>query len=70
MYEPLLSGAVITMAGGVLSIFTVAGVAELVLPAMSVQVPLTIVPAVSSARMMGEVQLAIPLRISPSRRYL
>lgn len=46
--------------GGVLSIFTVTRVAALILPATSVQVPLTTVPAVSPAKTLADEQLKEP----------
>src|SRR5437667_181253 len=69
LFQPLALAAGVrppTIAGLVLSIFTVTLAIALVLPALSVHVPLTSVPLVSAVRPLPVVQLSIPLLIVPA----
>ncbi len=53
------------MTGGVLSILTLTTAGALVLPATSVHVPLTVVPAVSLATVPAGLQVSTPLWTGP-----
>src|SRR5207247_642969 len=69
LFQPLALAAGVrppVIAGLVLSIFTVTLAIALVLPALSVHVPLTSVPLVSAVRPLPVVQLSIPLLIVPA----
>src|SRR5438477_322564 len=69
LFQPLPLAAGVrppVIAGLVLSIFTVTLAIALVLPALSVHVPLTSVPLVSAVRPLPVVQLSIPLLIVPT----
>src|SRR5439155_221987 len=69
LFQPKAFGAGLRLpviTGFVLSIFTVTLAIALVLPALSVHVPLTSVPLVSAVRPLPVVQLSIPLLIVPA----
>src|SRR5437667_177571 len=69
LFQPLALAAGVrppVITGLVLSIFTVTLAIALVLPALSVHVPLTSVPLVSAVRPLPVVQLSIPLLIVPA----
>src|SRR5438876_6930976 len=69
LFQPLPLAAGVrppVITGLVLSIFTVTLAIALVLPALSVHVPLTSVPLVSAVRPLPVVQLSIPLLIVPA----
>src|SRR5439155_16672859 len=73
LFQPKAFGAGLRLpviTGLVLSIFTVTLAIVLVLPALSVHMPLTSVPLVSAVRLFPVVQLSIPLCTAPASLLL
>src|SRR5438876_1112432 len=73
LFQPKVFGAGLrlpSITGLVLSIFTVTLATALTLPALSVHVPLTSVPAVSAVRLLPAMQLSMPLCTVPASPLL